>query len=233
MLQEGAASLVSRLLPPVDRGRLGPSAASGAGHLLSLGITGWQDAIVGQPRTARAITCPPTCARRRAGTLLANVVGALWWDRDRGLDQLPELLESGAARARRDGSGHQREDDAGRRGREPHRGDAGAVPRRPMAARPAQRPGLHRPAANCPASSPRWTAKASRFTSTRWATAPSAMPWTRWRRARHANGARGRPASPGAPSGCASRRHPALRRAFAPPPTSSRCGQRTSRRWTS
>ena len=29
----------------------------------------------------------------QAGTLLANVVGALWWDRDRGLDQLPELLQ--------------------------------------------------------------------------------------------------------------------------------------------
>ena len=27
-------------------------------------------------------------------TLVANVVGALWWDRDRGLEQLPELLES-------------------------------------------------------------------------------------------------------------------------------------------
>ena len=29
----------------------------------------------------------------RAGTLRASVVGALWWDRNRGLDQLPELVE--------------------------------------------------------------------------------------------------------------------------------------------
>ena len=41
----------------------------------------------------------------QAGTLLANVVGALWWDRDRGLEQLPELLRAPAPPGRPGGSG--------------------------------------------------------------------------------------------------------------------------------
>jgi predicted amidohydrolase YtcJ len=90
-LQEGAASLVSRLLPaPTDEDYyLGLLAAQD--YLLSLGITGWQDAIVGRSPT----DSDPTTAYLRAaeaGTLKVNVVGALWWDRHRGLEQLPELL---------------------------------------------------------------------------------------------------------------------------------------------
>ena len=93
MLQEGAASLVSRLLPPVSGEDWYQALLLAQAHLLSLGITGWQDAIVGGNRG----TPDPLGAYLRAagaGTLVANVVGALWWDRDRGLEQLPELLES-------------------------------------------------------------------------------------------------------------------------------------------
>jgi predicted amidohydrolase YtcJ len=92
MLQEGAADLVSRLLPAVTADDWYSGLLAGQDYLLSLGITGWQDAIVG-----RSPGMPdPVHAYLRgagAGTLIANVVGALWWDRDRGLDQLPELLD--------------------------------------------------------------------------------------------------------------------------------------------
>ena len=85
-----------------------------------------------RPRPWRGQT--PCVAYLRAaqdGSLLANVVGALWWDRDRGLEQLPELLDRREHRARRGGSGaDQREDDARRRGGEPHRRDARALPGR-------------------------------------------------------------------------------------------------------
>ena len=52
-------------------------------YLLSLGITGWQDAIIGQMPGA-IDPLAPTCGRPAPGPLRADVVGALWWDRDRG-----------------------------------------------------------------------------------------------------------------------------------------------------
>lgn len=91
MLQEGAASLVERLLPPATDDDHYQDLLAAQSYLISLGVTGWQDAIVGQdsaPGQTRAYL------RAAAdGSLRASVVGALWWDRDRGLEQLPELLE--------------------------------------------------------------------------------------------------------------------------------------------
>ncbi len=91
MLQEGAASLVSRLIPPATSEDYYQGLLAAQDYLLSLGITGWQDAIVGR---AADETDPTTAYLRaaQAGTLQASVVGALWWDRHRGLEQLPELL---------------------------------------------------------------------------------------------------------------------------------------------
>jgi hypothetical protein len=100
-LQEGAASLVSRLLPDLTGEDWYQALLAAQEHLLSLGITGWQDAIIGRGHG----DADPAAAYLRAaqaGTLRATVVGALWWDRDRGLEQLPELL---------------RQRDAGRAGR--------------------------------------------------------------------------------------------------------------------
>jgi predicted amidohydrolase YtcJ len=95
-LQEGAASLVSRLLPDLTAEDWYQALLAAQEHLLSLGITGWQDAIIGRGHG----DADPTAAYLRAaqaGTLRATVVGALWWDRDRGLEQLPELLHQRAA----------------------------------------------------------------------------------------------------------------------------------------
>jgi predicted amidohydrolase YtcJ len=101
MLQEGASSLVSRLLPDLTGEDWYQALLAAQEHLLSLGITGWQDAIIGRGHG----DADPTAAYLRAaqaGTLRATVVGALWWDRDRGLEQLPELLhQRGAGRAGR------------------------------------------------------------------------------------------------------------------------------------
>lgn len=55
-------------------------------HLHALGITGWQDAWV-TPATEEAYR-----ALADRGELTARVVGALWWDRHRGPDQIEELV---------------------------------------------------------------------------------------------------------------------------------------------
>ncbi|HET9248384.1 MAG TPA: amidohydrolase family protein, partial [Actinomycetota bacterium] len=64
-------------------------------HLHSLGIAGWQDAWV-TPATEEAYR-----SLGERGELTARVVGALWWDRHRGTDQVAEL----AARRDRGSSG--------------------------------------------------------------------------------------------------------------------------------
>jgi predicted amidohydrolase YtcJ len=92
MLQEGAANLVSCLLPEATEEDWYQSLLTAQSYLLSLGITGWQDAIVGRRHRGGADPLAAYLRAARAGTLVANVVGALWWDRDRGLEQLPELL---------------------------------------------------------------------------------------------------------------------------------------------
>ncbi|MDV9190255.1 amidohydrolase [Streptomyces sp. SR27] len=91
MLQEGATALVSRLLPastPKDR----IAGLLRAQRLLhSLGITAWQDAMLGslngQPDPSDAYV-----AAALDGSLTARVTGALWWDRARGAEQIPELV---------------------------------------------------------------------------------------------------------------------------------------------
>ncbi|MHC5905061.1 amidohydrolase [Streptomyces sp. S6] len=92
MLQEGAVHLVGRLLPePTPAERLAGLLRAQA-VLHSYGVTAWQDAIVG----AYANMTDPAPVYRAAqeqGLLTARVVGALWWDRERGAEQIGELVE--------------------------------------------------------------------------------------------------------------------------------------------
>jgi predicted amidohydrolase YtcJ len=91
-LQEGAANLVSRLVPAASTDDWYAGLLAAQDYLLSLGITGWQDAIVGRsPEAPDPIEAYLRAAG--AGTLAVNVVGALWWDRHRGLEQVGELVE--------------------------------------------------------------------------------------------------------------------------------------------
>lgn len=85
-LQEGAEDLVERFAPEdsIDEVITGIEAAQR--YLLSLGITGWQDAWV------RPVDHEAYRRLDNDGRLIANVIGALWWDRERGLDQLDELM---------------------------------------------------------------------------------------------------------------------------------------------
>ena len=61
-------------------------------HLHGLGITAWQDAIVGE-YLGYPDPLPTYLTAARDGTLTARVEGALWWDRARGGEQLDDLLD--------------------------------------------------------------------------------------------------------------------------------------------
>lgn len=95
-LQEGAMQLVGRLTPPATPADRLAALLNAQRHLHSLGVTAWQDALVGSflgmddPSEAYLTAA-------RDGSLTARVVGSLWWDRERGAEQIPELVEKRAA----------------------------------------------------------------------------------------------------------------------------------------
>ncbi|WP_405665773.1 amidohydrolase [Streptomyces sp. NBC_00055] len=91
LLQEGAMDLVARHTPrSTTADRL--AALLLAQRLLhSYGITAWQDAIVGVYGSMDDASDAYLTAARD-GSLTARVVGALWWDRERGSEQIPELV---------------------------------------------------------------------------------------------------------------------------------------------
>jgi predicted amidohydrolase YtcJ len=87
VLHEGAAySLNDNVVPLPSRDEWEAAILNAQEHLHSLGITGWQDAWV-TPGTHAAYR---SLAESRK--LTARVVGALWWDRHQGLEQIPEFL---------------------------------------------------------------------------------------------------------------------------------------------
>ncbi|MFJ6894633.1 amidohydrolase [Streptomyces hokutonensis] len=91
-LQEGAMQLVGRLTPPTTPGDRLAALLHAQRHLHALGITAWQDAIVGR-FAGMADPSDAYLTAARDGSLTARVVGALWWDRERGAEQIPELAE--------------------------------------------------------------------------------------------------------------------------------------------
>lgn len=92
-LHEGAIHLVERLVPPATADERVAGLRWAQGYLHSLGITNWQEAIIEPPDEASYRTLA------EAGELTARVVGALWWEHERGLDQIPELVERRATAA--------------------------------------------------------------------------------------------------------------------------------------
>ncbi len=86
-LHEGAAcSFSDNVVPVPDQAMWEAALLKALAHLPSLAITGWQDAWV-TPETEAAYR-----AIAASGQLTARVVGALWWDRHRGLDQVDDLF---------------------------------------------------------------------------------------------------------------------------------------------
>ncbi len=91
-LHEGAALLVGLLVPGPTFAEQVRGLLLAQQHLHALGVTAWQDAIVGE-YLGYPDPLPAYLAAARDGTLTARVEGALWWDRTRGGDQLDDLLD--------------------------------------------------------------------------------------------------------------------------------------------
>ena len=90
-LHEGAMHMVARHAPTTTEEEYDAALLAGQAYLHSLGVTGWQDAIVGA--YAGMDDPGPTYLRAaQRGDLSADVVGALWWDRERGEEQIAELV---------------------------------------------------------------------------------------------------------------------------------------------
>lgn len=84
-LHEGAAYWVREQVVPSTSGAQWQAAIrTGQSHMHSLGITAWQDAWV-TPATQAAYLA-------LGDQLTGRVVGALWWNRHRGLEQIDDLL---------------------------------------------------------------------------------------------------------------------------------------------
>lgn len=94
-LHEGAIDPVERILPQPRESDWDLALGAGQRYLLSFGVTGWQDADVRSPQERAYLEAADR------GELIASVVGALWWDRHRGMDQIEELLSRRAAMAPR------------------------------------------------------------------------------------------------------------------------------------
>jgi predicted amidohydrolase YtcJ len=88
-LQEGAMSLVD--VPPTTAAERLAGLLRAQRLLHSLGITAWQDAMVAATNGYDDISDAYLSAAGD-GSLTATVIGALWWDRDRGAEQIPDLI---------------------------------------------------------------------------------------------------------------------------------------------
>ncbi len=97
-LHEGAASLVAAVAPAATPDDEFAALLEAQRYAHSFGVTAWQDAIVGDYFGAS----DTALVYRRAlaeGRLTVDVVGALWWDRARGVEQVPELVARREAHA--------------------------------------------------------------------------------------------------------------------------------------
>ena len=89
-VHEGAFLLVERHVPDPTMSEWVAGLRAAQRYLHSLGITAWQDAIVGGSYP----TLEAYAQLAGSGELTARVVGALWWDRHRGIEQVEDLLEA-------------------------------------------------------------------------------------------------------------------------------------------
>ena len=101
-LHEGAAALVASHVPLPGEDEVEAALLAAQERLLAWGVTHWQDAMVGAT-PGHPDPLPAYLALAADGRLRATVVGALWWDRAAGLDQLGVLAER-RERARAAGS---------------------------------------------------------------------------------------------------------------------------------
>ena len=94
-LHEGAIPLVERHAPKDTVDDFAAGLLRGQQELLGHGITGWQDAIVTDQIQEAYLRVAGD------GELVGRVVGAMWWDRKRGLEQVHELVARREREAKR------------------------------------------------------------------------------------------------------------------------------------
>ncbi|QKJ18309.1 amidohydrolase [Microbacterium hominis] len=88
---EGASDLFDAVRPPLHPDLAYAGLLRAQRELIALGITGWQDALVAG--TVAGVADPLESYRRAlaAGELLVHVVGAQWWERGGGIEQVAEM----------------------------------------------------------------------------------------------------------------------------------------------
>lgn len=89
---EGAGDLFGGVRPDLSPELAYQGLLRAQDELIALGITGWQDAMVG---ATVAGVADPLAAYERAideGALKVHVVGAQWWARDGGIEQVERML---------------------------------------------------------------------------------------------------------------------------------------------
>jgi predicted amidohydrolase YtcJ len=91
ILHEGAMALVAELMPQPSLADYEAALRFAQAHLHGLGVTGWQDAILGE-YAGYLDPSPAYRALAASGELTARVCGALWWERHLGLEQVPDLI---------------------------------------------------------------------------------------------------------------------------------------------
>ena len=92
-LHDGAMRLVAAHVPAATGAELTRALLAAQSYLHSLGITSFQDACVGAAGELGIPDAFGTYQRAAAdGLLTCRVVGALWWDRARGMSQAEDLL---------------------------------------------------------------------------------------------------------------------------------------------
>jgi predicted amidohydrolase YtcJ len=91
-LHEGAMGFVGDLVPPSRPDVVARGLLEGQAYLHRLGITSWQDAIVEAGSADWTGSFEAYVDAAEEGTLTARVVGALWWDRNAGLEQIDNLV---------------------------------------------------------------------------------------------------------------------------------------------
>jgi predicted amidohydrolase YtcJ len=100
---EGAGDLFGHVRPPIGGDLAYAGLLRAQDELIALGITGWQDAWIG---SGLGGVQDVAAAYRRAivdGTLRAHVVGAQWWERGGGLEQVDRMVARRAEFAALDG----------------------------------------------------------------------------------------------------------------------------------
>ncbi|UNK71362.1 amidohydrolase [Microbacterium sp. H1-D42] len=94
---EGAADLFEEVRPKTDSELIYRGLLRAQEELVPLGITGWQDAMVGQGAAAIADPLPAYERALAEGALQVHVTGAQWWTRTGGIEQVEHMT---AERAR-------------------------------------------------------------------------------------------------------------------------------------